>query len=244
MSARLYEVTDEQAAAVAAVPGRELIRSIVFHGSYLINYAKPIVKDSYEIKSLSEDVRSAAKLGGLGAVLHFGKALKLPIEEAEKYFVDNIHEALRVTDGVNAAVIIENMAGQGSEMCRKMEDFGRVFRMFNGNTRVKMCVDTAHLMGGGYDLSQPEVAITTLKLIDSEVGWNNVACVHFNDSKKPADSHLDRHEDIGKGTIGIDGLKTFALGVYEKNPNIALILETPETSLSYKEQIDIMKGWF
>lgn len=244
MSGRLFEVPAADAEAVRQFDHRLSIRTVVIHASYLINLAKPMSHDGYEIASLTEDLCSIEKLGGQGVVLHFGKALKELPETAEAMFVKNVLHALEKTKGLSAAVILENTAGQGTELGYRLPDYGRVFRMFKGNKRIRACIDTAHLMGAGYDLSKPQDVEKTIDLIEMEIGFDKVACVHFNDSKKPAGSRVDRHEDIGKGTVGLPGLKTFARGVYAKNPHCALILETPEEHLSYKDQLEIMKSWF
>lgn len=244
MSGRLKEITDEEAADVAASPIRGEIKSVVVHASYLLNFAKPMSKDAYQLKSLAEDLRSIEKIGGDGVVLHLGKYLEMDPDVAEKTFVENLENILRETKGLKAAIILENTAGQGTEMGWKLEDYGRIFKKFKGNKRIKSCIDTAHLVGAGYDFTTVANAKNVLKELEAHVGLENIACIHFNDSKKPAGARVDRHEDIGYGTQKIEGFTVFATAIHKKAPNIPFILETPQGFATYKEQIALVKSWF
>lgn len=244
MSSRMRTITTEEGAEMKQTPGRDQIQAITIHASYLINYAKPLAKNSFEIRSLAEDVINSDTIGGLGAVLHMGKTLKEDPEVAEKLFVENIQTVLKKTDGARSAVILENMAGQGSEMCFRLEDYGRVVHALKKHPRVKCCIDTAHLVGAGYDLSSTTGAESALSEIGTHVGWNHVACIHFNDSKKPVESHVDRHQDIGYGTMGIPGMKAFARGVFKNAPHVPLLLETPQEHATYAEQMKLIRSWF
>lgn len=244
MSGKLREITEDEAADVAASPIRSEIKSVVVHASYLLNFAKPLSEDAYQIKSLAEDLRSIEKIGGDGVVLHLGKYLEMDKETAEKTFVQNIEKVLARTKGLRAAVILENTAGQGTEMGWSLEDYGRIFKKFKGNKRIKSCIDTAHLVGAGYDFTTTANGKKVFEELEKQVGLENIACVHFNDSKKPVGARVDRHEDIGYGTQKIEGLKAFALSIYAKEPAIPFILETPGGFASYKEQLDLIKTWF
>ena len=126
MAARMREVTEEEAAEVAASPIRSEIRSAVVHASYLLNFAKPQSADAYEQRSVAEDLRSIEKLGGEGVVLHMGKYLGVAPATAEAIFAENLEKVLKQTDGLKAAIILENTAGQGTEMGYRMEDYGRI----------------------------------------------------------------------------------------------------------------------
>lgn len=245
MQSRLRAVTDEEAAAIAAVPGRKEILSAIIHASYLLNFAKPMEADNYQIKSLAEDIVNSHQIGGEGAVVHMGKTLEMDPSEAEANYVKNIEIALEQTKQVKTKVILENTAGQGSEMGYRIPDYGRIFKKLHRNNkkRVGSCIDTAHLFGGGYDLSSDAGVSECLKELHEHVGIENITCIHFNDSKKPVGSRVDRHQDIGRGMIGDPGLKLLAQKLLKEHPDLPLILETPEEFDPYAEQIKKIKSW-
>ena len=236
-SAKLRSVTKDEAEEVSSWSERKKIRSLIIHGSYLINLAeKELGADSYQIKSLAEDMRNAEALGGDGAIVHMGKSLGKPTEQAIDNFVKNIHTLLKETDGVNAKIIIENTAGQGTEMGHDLKELALIYKKIADKKRVKICIDTAHAFGAGYDVSKkPEDVILE---IDSLVGIANIACIHLNDSKKILNSHVDRHADLDAGEIGLKGLSAFAKELSRAGgEDIPLILEVPQETAYYKSQI-------
>ncbi|MBI5140428.1 MAG: deoxyribonuclease IV [Candidatus Vogelbacteria bacterium] len=251
IQARLKSLTKEEAEAVTNFPDRKKIKSLVVHASYLLNFAKPFSGDSFEAKSLAEDIFNADALGGDGAVIHLGKSLKMDKREAIKNYVENIKKAVEETDGSQASVILENTAGQGSEFGFLFEELGDIYKAIVdqlttkvGRGRVRVCVDTQHSFGAGYDWRDKKLAEKAITDLDKYIGIKNIACVHFNDSKKPLGSRVDRHEDIGYGAIGIEGLKNFVFELREFGGNdIPLILETPEGFESYTKQIWEIKSW-
>ena len=250
MQSRLKTITKEESEAVKNFPDRKKIKSLVIHASYLLNFAKPISPDGYEIKSLVEDVFNAEALGGDGAIVHLGKSLEMDKKTAINNFVENIKEVIKLTDKSKANIILENTAGQGSELGFHLDEFGEIYKLIGdttavaGQARVKVCLETAHLFGAGYDLSEPKRVKGVLDEIERNFGVKNVACIHLNDAKKPLGSKVDRHEDVGHGTIGSAGLKAFINKLAEYGGgDIPLILETPQGYSTYEEQIKEVKRW-
>ena len=241
MQAKLRAVTNEESLEVKNFADRSKIKSLVIHASYLLNFAKPISPDAYQIKSLVEDVFNAEALGGEGAIVHMGKSLEMDKREATKNFVENIKRVIEETDGSIANIILENTAGQGSEIGFLFEEFGEIYRAIK-NKRLKVCIDTAHSFAAGYDWRNTKKSKEALMLLHKNIGIKNIACIHFNDSKKPLLSHVDRHEDIGRGTIGEEGLKNFVLNLGQLGgDHIPLILETPQDFESYEKQMTIIR---
>ncbi|MBI3633459.1 MAG: deoxyribonuclease IV [Candidatus Vogelbacteria bacterium] len=244
MQARLKSVTKEEANDVRNFSDRNKIKALVVHASYLLNFAKPISADAYQIKSLVEDVFNAETLDGDGAVIHLGKSVGMDKDEAIKNYVENIRRVIRETDGSRAAIILENTAGQGSEFGFLFEELGNIYKAIGDKKRVKICLDTAHSFGAGYDWRDSKKCKEALLLFDKNIGIKNIACVHFNDSKKLLGSRVDRHEDIGHGTIGLESLKNFVSELRKLGGgSIPLILETPEGFESYGEQMEKVKHW-
>ncbi|MDO8493238.1 MAG: deoxyribonuclease IV [bacterium] len=245
MQAKLRAVTYDEAKAVRDFPERAKIKSLVIHASYLMNFAKKIPEGSYEIKSLVEDVFNSEALGGIGAVAHLGKSLEMTKEEAINNYVENIKKVVEKTDGLKSSVILENTAGQGTEIGFNLEELGQIYKKIGNKKRVKFCLDTAHMFGAGYDMRDAKSVKKTLAEIDKFLGVENIACIHFNDSKKALGSHVDRHEDVGHGQIGEEGLKNFITELRKAGgENIPLILETPEGFDTYEKQIKKVRSWF
>jgi len=168
----------------------------------------------------------------------------LSSSEAIKNYVDNIKIIVEKTNGSESAVILENTAGQGTEIGFRLDDLGEIYKKIDNKKRVRVCLDTAHMFGAGYDLREEKAVKNTLGEIDKYIGVENIACIHFNDAKKPLSSRVDRHEDVGRGTIGEDGLRSFVKELRKLGgENIPLILETPEGFDSYEKQIKKIKSW-
>lgn len=219
---------------------------IVVHASYMLNFCNPnntwIYKNA--IKLLVEDLEDSVHIGAIGVVVHMGKNVKklnLTVKEAIKNYVQGIKEVLNKSPK-ESTIILETGAGQGSEICTSIFQLGLLFRRFSEEEqlRIKFCIDTCHIYSAGYYLSSPKYVSILLKHIDICLKWDNVICIHLNDSKTEVNSRLDRHEDIGYGFIKNQGLIKFLNFCF--NNNIPIVLETPAKNISYKNQIKNIKS--
>jgi deoxyribonuclease-4 len=135
--------------------------------------------------------------------------------------------------------VIENTAGQGSNLGVRFEQIARIIEKVSDKNRVGVCLDTAHAFAAGYDLRTPDTFAATLAEFDRTVGVCYLRGVHLNDSKTELGSRVDRHAPIGKGKIG---LETFRLIMNDPRfEGIPLILETPESEL-WAEEIALLYG--
>lgn len=215
---------------------------LIGHCSYLLNFAKDFSKDPWAVESLIDDMKKCSALGGVGVVLHIGKYLDMTKEVA----FDNIRKAVGLViekTPSDVKVIFENTAGQGTEVGFRFDELSEIYQQFSveDKRRIGFCLDTCHSHAGGYDLST-KVGVENWKdEFNRLIGWDKVVCIHFNDAKKDAGSRVDRHADLGFGTIGIDGLKEVAR--IARQTGKPLILETTTENLSYAEQIEMVKSW-
>ena len=141
---------------------------------------------------------------------------------------------------VDVTILLETMAGKGSEVGSKLEEIKRIIDLVDDKEHIGVCLDTCHLSDAGYDLSDFNKFLDDF---DKIIGIERIHCVHVNDSKNELDSHKDRHENIGFGNIGFDTL----LGVIynERLENIPKILETPYVDKEfapYKYEIEMIKN--
>ncbi len=221
----------------------------VIHAGYVHNFAKQLDAKSYQYLSLIEDLHIAEALGINGVVLHMGKVLESDPAEARAHFVTNIAVVVKATKHLKAKLLLENTAGQGSEMGYLFSDLGAIFQAVQGklgeDARFGICLDSEHSFAAGYDWTDAKKAKAGFAEFEKEIGFKHVSCVHFNDSKPACGSRRDRHEDIGVGMIGTKGLKRFIelLNTHTKTP-VPLLLETPQVAATYKEQLQTVRDWF
>lgn len=203
------------------------LKFVIAHSSYLLNFGKPLDEIPWAEKDLLTDFERIDALEGEGVVVHVGKALDGDTVAAFKNITENAKRIIQKTAGSRATYILENTAGQGSELGYKLEHLAKIKKSMEAEGgRFKFCFDTAHLWAAGYDLSSAGAAKKLLTEIDSAVGMKNVACLHFNDSKKDRGSRVDRHDNLGKGLIPLEGLG--AVLNYAVSKSIPVILETPD----------------
>lgn len=208
------------------------------HDSYLINLGHP--KKDNRIKSLNAFLDEIHRVNQLGLKLlnfHPGSHLN---EISRNECLENISECLNMAlnQTNNVTLVIENTAGQGSNLGFRFEDLAFLIDSSIDKDRIGVCIDTCHLFASGYDIRDPLQYEKTMREFDTVVGLKYLKAMHLNDSKNPLGSRKDRHESIGKGSIGLDGFKNIM-----KDPisdNIPLILETIDDTI-WPQEIKLLK---
>jgi len=202
------------------------IECITAHASYLINIGSPNQAVAHKsLKALILELERCATLGIPTLVLHPGSRLTSTKEECLERITDNINSALEETD--KTIVLIETMAGQGSNVGNSFEDLASIIKQVKQKRRVGVAMDTCHLFAAGYNISTKSGFLDTLKQFDALIGMDQLHLIHLNDSKQTVGSNVDRHEEIGKGKIGIEGFSLVMNA--EKLADIPKILETPDS---------------
>ena len=202
-------------------------RYILPHDSYLINLGSPDT-DGLE-KSRQSFIDEMHRCGQLGLTMlnfHPGSHLKqIAPEVCMDRVAESINMALDRTSGVTA--VIENTAGQGSNIGFAFWQIRRIIDGVNDKSRVGVCIDTCHTYTAGYDLKNGYESVW--EEFDKEIGMHYLRAIHLNDSKKELGSRVDRHDSIGKGLLGMDFFRRIM-----RDPaldDIPFILETPDESL-------------
>lgn len=212
---------------------------ILPHDSYLINLGHPEQAGLEKSRMAFIDEMSRCQQLGLKYLnFHPGSHLNKMSEEAcLTRIAESINLALSQTRGVTA--VIENTAGQGTNLGYRFEHLAAIIDGVEDQTRVGVCLDTCHSFSAGYDLVTPEGYEKTLSHFDAVVGFSYLKGLHLNDGKKPMGSRVDRHESIGEGTLG---LEVFRMIMNDPRfDNIPMILETPNDS-RWAEEIRMLKG--
>ena len=215
---------------------------LVIHSPYVLNFAKPFATNNWWIKQMITEMKIGASMNSIGSVVHFGKHLKLTRKEglinmkkSFEYIIDNTPD--------NSYIILETAAGQGTELGYDLEEFAALYNAFSKKyqNRIKICIDTCHVFVAGYDLTSQKMVKAFFTKFNKLIGIKHVVLLHLNDSKPELGKRVDRHENIGKGKIGLEGLSEVIK--FAKKKGIPMILETPavKKSQDVKNEIDIIK---
>ena len=206
---------------------------ILPHDSYLINLGAPDAEKLDKSREAFLDEMRRCELLGL-TMLNFHPGSHLKLIEPEKcldLIAESINIALAETSGVKA--VIENTAGQGSNLGFTFAQIGHIINKVEDKERVGVCIDTCHTFASGYDLATPEGYTATWNEFEREIGFKYLSGMHLNDSKKGLGSKVDRHESLGLGAIGKEFFKM--LMEDPRMDNIPLILETPNEEIWAEE---------
>lgn len=212
---------------------------ILPHDSYLINLGHPGADELSKSRAAFLDEMQRARQLGLDRLnFHPGSHLKLVSEEVcLKTIAESINIALDKTQGVTA--VIENTAGQGSNLGFRFEQIRLIIDHVEDKSRVGVCLDTCHTFTAGYDILSPEGYAETFRRFDEIVGFKFLKGMHLNDSKKELGSRVDRHDNIGKGFLGEEVFSRIMND--SRFDDMPLILETPDEKL-WAEEIALLYG--
>ncbi len=210
---------------------------ILPHDSYLINLGSPdAAKLEQSREALLDEFRRCEQLGLTMLNFHPGSHLnQLAPDTCLDLIAESINITLDATSGVKA--VIENTAGQGSNLGFSFDQIARIIAGVHDKSRVGVCIDTCHTFAAGYDIATDEGYEAMWQAFDREIGLGYLSGMHINDSKKGAGSRVDRHEKLGQGAIGS---RLFELLMNDpRTDNIPLILETPDEA-GWAEEIKWM----
>ncbi len=213
---------------------------ILPHDSYLINLGSPKADGLQKSReAFLDEMNRCKQLGLVYLNFHPGSTLKeVSVDECLKTIAESINIALDKTNGVTA--VIENTAGQGSNLGYEFEHLAAIIDKVEDKSRVGVCIDTAHSFAAGYDISTEDGFKDVFERFNEVVGFNYLKGMHINDSKKGLGSHVDRHESIGKGVIGITPFKMIMQD--DRFNGIPLVLETPDTAI-WAEEIAMLRSF-
>jgi len=190
-----------------AVRGAGLRGTAVHHG-YLLNLASPKPEILQRSRTaFLDEIGRADLLGVDGLIFHPGAHLGAGVPAGIATLSDSLERALEATPASPTRLLLENAAGQGTSLCSTLEELADVLGRVPGARRLGVTLDTCHLFATGFDLRTEDGYGALVDRIRSTIGEANVRAFHLNDAKAPVGSHLDRHENIGRGEIGVDGFR-------------------------------------
>jgi deoxyribonuclease-4 len=206
----------------------QFVTATFCHATYLINLATPDPELSDKSRAcLNANLATAEGMGADGLVLHIGSHRGSGFEAALPGVVEALIEALDSLDrsAEPCPILLENAAGAGDTVGRSFEELAEVIDAAGGDERLGVCLDTQHLWASGVPFTTIEEADALMTTIDETVGLARLRCLHLNDSKVPFGANKDRHENIGDGTIGAEGLA--ALLGHPDLQDVPAVLEVP-----------------
>lgn len=226
----------EDGARAVELLKQENFGPLVAHGAYTMNLctADPEARD-FAASLLADDLRRMAALPGNFYNFHPGSHVGRGLDAA----VEDISAALRkaLEPGYPVTVLLETMAGKGSEVGGRFEELKAILDA-TGDDTVGVCLDTCHVYDGGYDIVNDLDGV--LREFDRVIGLNRLKALHLNDSKNPFASHKDRHECLGKGSLGLETFR--AVVNHPALRDKPMILETPNELPGYQEEIALLRS--
>lgn len=236
-SPRSWARTDydpEVAAKFKAMVKSENLGPVFVHALYLINLAAETEGTlNNSMTALESELRNSVSIGAAGVILHIGSYTTRDFETVADDLIRRINLLLK--GNTEAVLILENSAGQKGKI-GTLDQLGYLVKELN-NERVKICLDTAHLFAAGYDITNEKGLSQVVDGIVKNNLADKLACLHLNDSATPCDSRRDIHENLGKGKIGLPGLK--ALVNHDLFKELPIILEVPGDEKSKTNGPDI-----
>ena len=205
--------------------------NVIVHAPYIVNLANRVDEDRYNfyVNFLAEELNRVKKLGFNKIVLHPGSAVNCSREDGLKNIIDGLNIIFSKTE--DTIVLLETMAGKGNELGINIDEIKAIIEGIKDKNRIGVCLDTCHLNDSGIDINEFDEYLDNF---DKNIGLDRIKCVHVNDSMNPINSHKDRHQNIGYGTIGFDTLNKVVHN--DRLKNIPFILETPWVNRNQKDE--------
>lgn len=211
---------------------------LLAHAPYTLN---PCAADeglrTYALETMQDDLRRLEYLPGSLYNFHPGSHVKQGAEIGIEKIAEHLNRLFLFETPFSTTVLLETMAGKGSEVGRTFEELRAIIDRVEQGDRVGICLDTCHVFDAGYDVVSDLDGV--LEQFDRVLGLDRLKAVHINDSKNPMGSHKDRHEVIGGGTIGLDAIVRVI--THPRLRHLPFYLETPNELPGYAREIELLR---
>ena len=234
-SVKPFDAQDAQA-LVAFMDGHRFA-PVLAHAPYKLNAcaADEKIRD-FARRTMREDLERLAHIPGAMLNFHPGSHVKQGAEAGIALIAQMLDEVY--TPELPTTVLLETMAGKGSEVGRSFEELRAIMDAAKAGDRLGVCLDTCHVYDAGYDIVGDLDGV--LEAFDRVIGLDRLRAVHINDSKNPMGSHKDRHERIGEGSIGLDAMTRIIN--HPALRHLPFYLETPNELPGYAQEIALLRG--
>lgn len=232
-------INEKDVEAFRALCRENGIDVILAHAPYTLNAASADERTrEFARETMADDLLRMEYVPGNLYNFHPGSHVGQGVDIGTGYIVSMLNEVLKPDQ--TTTVLLETMAGKGSEIGRTFEEIKAIIDKVELNDHLGVCLDTCHVYDAGYDIVNRLDDV--IEKFDSVIGLDRLKAVHLNDSKNPFESHKDRHEKIGEGSIGVDAMKRII-----NHPNLRHLpfyLETPNELDGYAKEISLLKGLY
>lgn len=232
---RAKDIDPQDVQALRQLLAEHHFAPLIAHAPYTLNPASADSKTrEFARQTLADDLQRMEYLPGNLYNFHPGSHVGQGAEAGLRLIIDTLNEIL--TPDLHTTVLLETMAGKGSEIGRSFEELKQILDGVKENDKMGVCLDTCHVHDAGYSLAELD---DTLTAFDKQIGLSRLKAVHLNDSLNPPGSHKDRHAPIGQGTIGTEVLA----GVinHPALKHLPFCLETPNDLAGYAREIALMR---
>lgn len=231
-------IDPDDVAALRALMEKNGFGKLVAHAPYTMNLcsAKAVTVD-FARRAMADDLVRMESLPGNYYNFHPGSHVKQGAERGIELVCEGLNEVLE--PGIRTTVLLETMAGKGTEVGRSFEELARIIDGVEHDELLGVCLDTCHVWDGGYDVVGDLDGV--LDEFDRVIGLDRLRALHLNDSKNPRGSHKDRHERIGEGCIGAEAFR--AVVTNPRLRDLPMILETPNELPGYAAEISLLRGF-
>ncbi|MGN0346628.1 MAG: deoxyribonuclease IV [Lachnospiraceae bacterium] len=231
------DIKPEDAEALLQFMEEHHFGKLVAHAPYTMNVCaeKENIR-TFSVEMLKDDLKRMEYVPGNYYNFHPGSHVGQGTEVAIPFIAKALNES--IWDKQQTIVLLETMAGKGSEIGRNFEELREIIDRVNLQEKVGVCLDTCHIWDGGYDLSDVD---KVLKEFDDIIGLDKLKAVHLNDSMNCLGTHKDRHAKLGEGKIGEARLR--AVVTHPLLQGKPFILETPNDDAGYKKEIALVRSW-
>lgn len=229
-------IDEKDVKAFLAFAAENGIDIILAHAPYTLNACAADDKiRTFARETMADDLQRMEYVPGNLYNFHPGSHVKQGVEIGIDKIADLLNEVL--FEKQRTTVLLETMAGKGTEIGRSFEEIRAIMDKVELKDKLGVCLDTCHVYDAGYDIVNHLDEV--LEQFDRIIGLDKLKAIHLNDSKNPFESHKDRHEKIGEGSIGIEAFTRIIN--HEKLKNLPFFLETPNEIEGYKQEIALLK---
>ena len=215
------------------------IEKILAHAPYTLN---PCAKDNglreFALAAMQDDLRRLEHIPGAMYNFHPGSHVSQGAEEGIRLIAEHLNRLFE--EEFQTTVLLETMAGKGSEVGRCFEELQAIIEKVEKKDKLGVCLDTCHVFDGGYDIVNRLDEV--LHEFDEVIGLDRLKAVHLNDSMNPCGSHKDRHAKIGEGNIGLEAMERIIN--HKDLRDLPFYLETPNEIEGYQEEILLLKSLY
>lgn len=216
------------------------IAHILAHAPYTLNAcAADVSIREFALNTFADDLKRMEVVPHNAYNFHPGSHVGQGMEKGINLIVDTLNAVM--WPEMTTTVLLETMAGKGSEVGGKFEELAAIIARVKLTNKIGVCLDTCHVYDAGYDIVNDLDGV--LNEFDRVIGLNKLQAIHLNDSKNPFASHKDRHEQIGKGALGLEAMVRIIN--HPKLCHLPFYLETPHEEMSgYAGEIALLKGQY